>query len=454
MNKNEIPSTLEPEMDNYQKQLVDSCFEEGQYIAGIKALEQLRSPNHRPAGYHIRQLLYIALHPAKKSPAIQVPGSPSKLEKRRLRTLMSISLEASLAAQRTLFAFAQTNSLEAIFNALPSLSRTEDATGSIEDSPLAIEALCISRCKSCWNLLSPGLIQPTAEQFHVKRYPSSDSEEDDLEPVVADHAWPVLKWLIFLFEHDEARMERKGLPRHSPCLLEQIPAPKGERNLRWEVEAPLDIVFSCLKAPESHQLLGARLFMLIINLSSTTFFDFHAFVIGVYKRVTAQSDILDDFLTLLSRLSCTLAVLRFKVTFLQKCLAPTAISSRTSRPKPQARAPAKQKRYEEPPSTNRGASVPSQRITSKPVLPSFADISKALGNPPPKTVRSMNNTVSFELLASYGTLQSQIAVPERDSEWMELESDDRWEALLDTVFKDRDNADSYRSILTTLRTTW
>ncbi|KAF9267374.1 hypothetical protein L218DRAFT_684239 [Marasmius fiardii PR-910] len=450
-----MAASLEPEMDNYQKQLVDSCFEEGHYVTGIKALEQLRSPNHRPAGYHIRQLLYIALHPPNKiSQALQPLGSPSKLEKRRLKMLMSISPDASLAAQRTLFAFAQTNSLEAIFSALPSLSRTAESTLLIDEtSSLAIEALCISRCKSCWNLLSPGLIQPV-DQFHVKRYQYSDSETDDLEPVVAEHAWPILKWLIFLFEQDEIRTEKKGLPRHSPLLLEQIPAPKGERNLRWEVDAPLDIVFLCLKVPESRQLLGARLFTLIVNIANTTYFDFHAFIIGVYKWVAAQSDILDDFLILLTRLPLTTAVLRFKVAFLQKCIAPTTTSSRACRPKPQARAAPKPKRREETPTVSADSETPPpHRIASKPALPSFADLSKALKNPENK-LRLTNNTVCFELLVSYGILQSQIAASERDSEWVELGDNDNWEALLREVFKDGDNVDDFRTALTSLRTTW
>lgn len=42
---------VELEMGPFQCNLVDSCFEEGQYEAAISMLEQLRSPNYKPSMY-------------------------------------------------------------------------------------------------------------------------------------------------------------------------------------------------------------------------------------------------------------------------------------------------------------------------------------------------------------------------------------------------------------------
>ncbi|KAL0571342.1 Superkiller protein 3 [Marasmius crinis-equi] len=456
MNTNE--KTLEPEMDNYQKRLVDNCFEEGQYASGVKTLDQLRSPTHRPAANHIQQLLYIALYPHNANKAPQIPGSPSKMDKRwiKIQTL-SISRDTSLAAQNVLFSFAQTNSLEAIFKALPACSRNEDPTSSDMDSALANEALCIPRCKSCWNLLAKDFIRPGGDLHNERRRHNvnSDSEEESAESVVAEHAWPILEWLLFLFERDEAFAEREGLPRYSPFLLDQIPVPRGERNLRWEVDAPLDIMFSCLGASESRQLLGVRLLSLIINLSCTSYFDFQAFLVSVYKRVSARSNILDLFLTLMSRLPSTQAVLRFKVAFLHRCIGPTAAanagaSSKTARPKPQVRVQPKQRRRGEAVPEPTPSETPNQNqpTASRPAMPSFVDISEALEG------SSADNSAKFELLVSYWTLQSQLEASERDSDWIELRNNGRWESLLNVVFRDGDGADNYRTTLGILGSTW
>lgn len=40
-----------PEMGRFQRQIVDNSFEEGQFQSGIDALDQLRSPDHKPSVY-------------------------------------------------------------------------------------------------------------------------------------------------------------------------------------------------------------------------------------------------------------------------------------------------------------------------------------------------------------------------------------------------------------------
>lgn len=43
------PDHVEAEMTRNQCGLADTCFEEGQYDAGLTVLDQLRSPNYKPA---------------------------------------------------------------------------------------------------------------------------------------------------------------------------------------------------------------------------------------------------------------------------------------------------------------------------------------------------------------------------------------------------------------------
>lgn len=43
-----VASNDEREMTRYQRGLVDTCFEEGQYESGIAVLDQLRSSSFKP----------------------------------------------------------------------------------------------------------------------------------------------------------------------------------------------------------------------------------------------------------------------------------------------------------------------------------------------------------------------------------------------------------------------
>ncbi|KAI3608067.1 antiviral protein [Moniliophthora roreri] len=451
---------MEPMMDSHQRGLVDACFEEGQFDSGIRVLEQLRSADHRPSPSHIRQLLYIALYPpdVEKKLADQPPGSPSKADKRRQKTYLKIPAEASTAAQKALFAIAQTNSLEAVFTALPSYSGSAEPELSNESfSQVAKESVCIGQCRSCWSILEKDFIQPHALQEvrrggqNHRRVSTGESEDEHKTSVLAEHAWPILEWFLFLFERDELRAEAEGMPRHSPLLLNQLPQPKG-RNLRWEVDTPLNIVFTCMSEDERRQLLGVKLLSMILNLACTTYFDFQAFVISVYKRVAA--DIPDEFLSLLSSLPPTPSVLRFKVAFFQKCIGPSTSTRPPPRPKPQARTIPKARGRQDPTSPEILASVDSsvQSVASKPFLPPFADICQALEKP--QKSHSANATIKFELLVSYGTLQSQFTGTDRDSEWTGLLRSGRWRQLLNNSFKGEDDAKDYRDTLSLLVPYW
>ena len=150
---------------------------------------------------------------------------------------------------------------------------------------------------------------------------------------------------------------------------------------------------------------------------------------------------------LLSRLPPIPTVLRFKVSFLHKCIGPPSTANKSSRPKPQVRALPKRRGDPATPAASEDAST--QPIASKPAIPSFADISYALEN-------STHNqpAAKFELLVSYGTLQSQVPDLERDSDWVKSSNDGRWESLLNVVFRDGEGADNYRTTLSVLRTTW
>lgn len=128
----------------------------------------------------------------------------------------------SEAAQRILFSFLATNSPGSLFRALPRYSLDDVAdeippgssdNGHDEDSLIARESLCIKECKNCWAILKEGftqrkklLPQETSKKRGRAAYDVQDADLDqgrDAPAVVAEHAWPVLQWMLSVFEKDE-----------------------------------------------------------------------------------------------------------------------------------------------------------------------------------------------------------------------------------------------------------
>ncbi|KAG6900499.1 hypothetical protein C0993_009809 [Termitomyces sp. T159_Od127] len=269
---------IEFEMSAHQRGLVDTCLEEGQFESAIALLEQLRSPTYKPTTSHIRQLLYIALQP-EHPPSVHelvvadVLPSPSKATvKKRIP-----SGGAVLAARRLLNSFAITNAPEAIAAALPSYDRRRDMSvtqagddGSLE-SVIGPQSMCISRAESCWSILAQGFTQRgqtcsvSSNNEKERSYIlDEDDSPNDLESmVVGDNAWPILDWLLLLFEQDEMLAHSHASGRFSNLLVRQIPPPRNGMGPRWDTRIPLHIIFYCMEQADfRRQMLGSRLMTL------------------------------------------------------------------------------------------------------------------------------------------------------------------------------------------------
>jgi hypothetical protein len=95
------------------------------------------------------------------------------------------------------------------------------------DSFVASEAVRFRNCKNCWNILKFGFIKSLADSSNVlgsprkrrrgntmtSEYGPADEEESSL--VVGENAWPVLDWLLVLFEKDESMTEASRQGRKS-----------------------------------------------------------------------------------------------------------------------------------------------------------------------------------------------------------------------------------------------
>ena len=259
--------TIEREMSAHQRGLVDTCLEEGQFESAIALMEQLRSPNYKPPMYvppfiliprrpfqavlliylrlrsHLRQLIYIALQPTTPTLPLTVAGqsrggdsppcSPSKVSlKNRSRIPSKTAIEA---AQRLLISYALTNNPETVAAALPSCDDRRNVDGGVDrdlvESMIGKETMCVQRAKSCWKLLMEGYTARGRGRGNVLGSPGKgkgkdraayDSDEEDTghfdeeeDAVVGEDAWPVLEWLLVLFEQDELLTVGRGLGESS-----------------------------------------------------------------------------------------------------------------------------------------------------------------------------------------------------------------------------------------------
>lgn len=447
-------------MTRNQRGLVETCFEEGQYESGIAVLEQLRSENFKPPVSLIRQLFYIALYPPPSSlgyveerdlnPASPSKSSPTKQKHQAPKMTFAPSVNASEAAQRLLLSFVRTNTPTSLFQALPQPRRNNELTfeGDDHDSIVAKESLCIKDAKHCWAILKEGFVPrikippPSLLAGKKKRGKLiTDTEEYEADrsnsvlAPVAEHAWLVLRWLVELFQRDEYLTSGDASAKHSPLLLLQIPPPRSGTGLRWEADAPLDIVFYCVSQdqPQRRQL-GLELMTLLIGICLTAEFDFNMFLEQVTLRLySASPEIIQTFM---SGFHLSQSAQLFKLALCRKFLSDESSGKNPSnrRPKPTARAvraargiAAKEENLSSSSANDSSASFSASKIS----MPPASDVVHLLTGSG-RTSSPAILTVKKELLISYAYLQ-QIA-ERRDAEWQQLVTDGRLGDRVVSVF--------------------
>ncbi|KAF9244949.1 hypothetical protein BU15DRAFT_41638 [Melanogaster broomeanus] len=469
------------EMTRNQRGLVDTCFEEGQYESGITILDQLRSISFRPAAAHIRQLIYIALFPPppltgdrvnehEHPPPSPVKGSPTKQKHALPNASLSPSVVASEAAQRLLLSFLSTNSPESLFRALPKypLHNDRPEPGSDEhdeDSVIARESLCIKDCRNCWAILKGGFIPrkrlfSLAQDGRRKRgrdiYALDDVDlenESTTQPaIVAEHAWPVLGWLLSLFEKDELFAAQISAAKFSPLLLSQIPPPRGGAGPRWEVDAPLDLIFYCVEQEASQRRgMSTRLLTLLVNLSLTPDFDLQMFTAAVTARLYSSSPQVVQFL--MDSLPKTIPVLTFKVALCQKFLstAPSVSGGIKPRPKPLSRrAPRRDSGATSSTTEANVAQTGTNAAATKSAVPAVSDIFQLVtGGPDYQKQKSALASPSifimkYVLLLSFSHLQAVLPPGQRDDDWRDALASGRLQHVIDTAFPS--NSEYHRAL--------
>ncbi|KAK7005679.1 hypothetical protein R3P38DRAFT_2647270 [Favolaschia claudopus] len=434
---------LESEMSRHQRNLVDLCLEEGQYEQAIDVLNQLRAPNLKPSAAHIRQLLFIALYSSRDSGAdktlSEVTASPSKRPK---KSHLLPSPGATLASQQLLVSFAITNSPAAVIRALRPAG-TDAAVEGDNESLVATESMCISRCKNCWEILADGFLARNRPNPKGKGKQNDSSFDLDVESQipVGESAWPVLDWLLLIFERDE--QANPTLPRHSVLLLEQLGTPT-----RRNTDASLSVVMYCLQqSDERRRMMGSRLMNLLINLSSTTQLDFPMLILSVFNHLSPLSQ--NDISSFMSSLTPSPAVSKFKIALYQKYFSDSNDAARVAaRPRPQARAQPKGS-----PVKARAAPVEAPPLVNRYRPPGSSEILRlmeATTTAPSVSVDSLYK-LKFELLVSYNAYQTEASATDKDPEWPNILRNGIMAKTLDSAFGCKtggtEDPGSYRDLL-------
>jgi hypothetical protein len=187
---------------------------------------------HKPSSHHIRQVLYLALYPV--GPVIREAHNTKKPSG---NVLVPPSSGAVSAALDLLNSFLITLPPSVILNALPSYGARIDYSPGLSDHyALASAATAICSAESCWEFLRPNFLQPS----RVGRTKSTFSAPPS-SAAVAENAWPVLEWLVAVFERTSDT---------SP-LLSQIPTTTS--GPRFAIEAIMDVIFCAFTDTSNHR---------------------------------------------------------------------------------------------------------------------------------------------------------------------------------------------------------
>ncbi|KAH6914297.1 hypothetical protein BKA70DRAFT_661759 [Coprinopsis sp. MPI-PUGE-AT-0042] len=414
--------TPETELGAYQRGLIDNIIEENQYETAIDALFQVRSPSHKPSPSHIRQLVFLSLHSSTAPHAHDSAQAPVLVSPRKPRQTRHspITPKTVTSAQDLLISLVATNSPESLGRALPSYASFErsqmgsTSTDDEGDSLLAMQAQCVKSAKHCWEILEEGYFDRNQTLMSPSRKSKTRSGAASAvasgSHLVGNDAWPLLEFLVALFERDEECKEEADNVRYSSLLLDQLPPPRGGSVTRWNLEDTLNIVVHCLEQVDMRrQRLGHRLMALLINLTGTIYVEIDTLVTTAYKRLLV-ADRTDFFDCVLANIPPSYTVQRFKAYFCLKVFTDDPSSTATSRrPRPQ-RAPPKPRPVgpESPKKQVRETPVP---VVTKHSLPAPTEILQGLETPIPNKVakpltKDLLLRMKFEMVLTFHLTQA------------------------------------------------
>jgi hypothetical protein len=259
--------------------------------------------------------------------------------------------------------------------------------------------------------------------------------------------------------------------QYSPLLLAQIPPTRSDTGSKWDANDPLEIVFHCFKQhDESRRAMGSRLLNLVcarnfhstrtlnriqlINLTSTNLFDLPLFMNLLIPRLPSG---VSDMRELLSGMSSTPTLCKFKVALCQRYLTRASVgaypSSFRGRPRAQPRPITGRKHANKKNPTLLMTSDSKQEIAptlnqNQHALPPASELLHLLAMK--INADTLSNTIKYDLLVTYGILQHQAPDENKSRDWMEMLQNGRVEAAVKEAFgssKDQSSGISQRILL-------
>jgi hypothetical protein len=173
-------------------------------------------------------------------------------------------------------------------------------------------------------------------------------------------------------------------------------------------------------------------------------------VVSVFNRLSALP--LDDIASLLSNLSSSPAVSKFKIALFQRYFSDSSEVSRTGvRPRPQARAV-------QPKGSPVKVRDPAQPVSlaNKYRAPASAEILRLMEAKTSTLVHPSASPcrIKFELLVSYNAFQANAELADKDPEWSNLKRNGAMSKTLDAAFGCHGAAEGdsamYRDLLDTI----
>jgi len=145
---------------------------------------------------------------------------PSKILKQQQSQLMNfVSMKTVVDAQKVLLKYLHTSQPNELFRALPRRRLPHDLELDHDEaeSTVAKRASYIMQSQDCWELLSKDFsLGQKALSLTLRAKPKAKRQSERFDCVkldagletglplaVQENAWPLLDWLISLFEHDE-----------------------------------------------------------------------------------------------------------------------------------------------------------------------------------------------------------------------------------------------------------
>ena len=196
----------------------------------------------------------------------------------------------------------------------------------------------------------------------------------------------------------------------------------------------------------------------LINLASTNLFDLPLFMNLLIPRLPSGAS---EMRELLSGMSSTPTLCKFKLALCQRYLTRACVGSSTSkgrgRPRAQPRPIPARKRVAKQDSTTSDikADISPLSTQNQHAFPPASELLHLLGSK--SNVNAPSNIVKYDLIVTYGILQHQMPAENRSQDWMEMLQSGRVEEAVRGAFGDSEDQQSSltsQKILFRMISTW